>query len=64
MKTLTRKEQLYNRMREFEERFFPESIRKRLSETDSGIRSLEETVGKKSLSKIRRRLIYKQTRSA
>jgi hypothetical protein len=64
MKTLTRKEQLYNRMREFEERFFPESIRKRLSETDSTTASLEEAVGKKSLSKIRRRLIYKQTRSA
>lgn len=64
MKELTRKELLYNRMRQFEEKFFPESIRKRLSETDRDARSLKEALGRKSLGKIRRRLIYKQVRSA
>lgn len=64
MKMTTRKEQLYNTMLKFEETFFPESLKNRLSGTDADSRSLRVDPEKESLGKIRRRLILKQTRSA
>jgi hypothetical protein len=64
MKMTTRKEQLYNTMLKFEETFFPNSLRNRLSEMDAEARSLRTGLTKESAAKIRRRLILKQTRSA
>jgi len=64
MKTTTRKEQLYNTMLKFEETFFPESLKNRLSDTETEAGSLTANLTKQSMGKVRRRLIFKQTRSA
>jgi len=62
MKMTTRKEQLYNTMLRFEKVFFPESLKNRLSETET--RPLRTEPTKESVAKVRRRLIFKQARSA
>ncbi|MFQ5869149.1 MAG: hypothetical protein ACE5JC_04520 [Candidatus Zixiibacteriota bacterium] len=64
MKMTTRKEQLYNTMLRFEKVFFPESLKNRLSDTETEAGSLTTDLTKESRAKVRRRLILKQTRSA
>jgi hypothetical protein len=64
MKMTTRKEQLYNTMLRFEKAFFPESLNNRLSDTETEAGSLTPNLPEESMAKVRRRLIFKQTRSA
>jgi len=64
MKMTTRKEQLYNTMLRFEKVFFPESLKNRLSDTETEAGSLTTDLTKQSRAKVRRRLIFKQRRSA
>lgn len=56
MKNNKKKEQAYKSMREFDEKFFPESLRKQLLERTTDARTLGINLAKESLEIIRSRL--------
>ena len=56
MKNNKKKEQAYKSMREFNEKFFPESLRKQLSESTTDARTLGINLAKESLEIIRSQL--------
>ena len=56
MKKNKKKEQVYKSMREFDEKFFPESLRKQLSEQTTDARTLGINLAKESLEIIRSQL--------
>ncbi len=56
MERSKKKKQVYKSMREFEEKFFPESFRKQSAEVSTDARTLGITLAKESLDIIRRRL--------
>ncbi len=56
MKKSKKREQAYKSMREFDEKFFPESLRKQLLERTTDARTLGINLAKESLEIIRSRL--------
>jgi len=56
MKKSNKKEQEYKSMREFDEKFFPESLRKQLLERTTDARTLGINLAKESLEMIRSQL--------
>ncbi len=56
MERSKKKKQVYKSMREFEEKFFPNSFRERLSELPTDARALGISLARESLNAIRRRL--------
>ena len=51
-----KKEKVYRSIREFEEKFFPNSIKKSLSEVSTDARALGISIAKESLNTIKRQL--------
>ena len=56
MEKSKKKKQVYKSMREFEEKFFPESFRKQSTEVPTDARTLGVSLARESLDMIRRRL--------
>ena len=56
MKRRKKKVQVYKSMREFEEKYFPESFRKQSAEVPTDARALGISLAKESLDTIRHRL--------